>query len=119
MHGADRIGGLASANALVFGRVTGREAAGFRGKKGTGTARLDAVASPGAAHAIAELKPIMSRHCMVARTERGLAEAAEKVSDLKCLLAHDAEPSADAQAIAATRRAGLSLLSAESPGKPP
>lgn len=113
MHGADRIGGLASANALVFGRVAGREAAGFQGKKGSGAAHTNAAASPSAAHSTAELKSIMSRCCMVARTEDGLAEAAEKVSDLKCRLAHDAEPSTDAQAIAATRRAELSLLSAE------
>ena len=113
MHGADRIGGLASANALVFGRVAGREAAGFQGKKGEVTGRLDAVASPLALQTIAELKPLMSRHCMVARTEDGLAQAAEAVSDLKHRLTHSAEPSADAQAIAATRRAELSLLSAE------
>lgn len=113
MHGADRIGGLASANALVFGRVAGREAAGFRGKNGVRATRLDAIASPLASQTIAELKPLMSRHCMVARTEDGLAEAAEKVSDLKYRLARGAESSVDARAVATTRRAELSLLSAE------
>lgn len=113
MHGADRIGGLASANALVFGRVAGREAAGFRGKNGVRATRLDTIASPLASQTIAELKPLMSRHCMVARTEDGLAEAAEKVSDLKYRLARGAESSVDARAVATTRRAELSLLSAE------
>lgn len=113
MHGADRIGGLASANALVFGRVAGREAAGFRGKNGVRATRLDAIASPLASQTIAELKPLMSRHCMVARTEDGLAEAAEKVSDLKYRLARGAESSVDARVVATTRRAELSLLSAE------
>ena len=112
MHGADRIGGLASANALVFGRVAGREAAGFRSKNGARAARLDAIASSLASQTIAELKPLMSRHCMVARTEDGLAHAAEMISELKHRLEHGAEPSVDAQAIAATRRAELSLLSA-------
>lgn len=112
MHGADRIGGLASANALVFGRIAGREAAGFRGKNGVRATRLDAVASPLASQTVAELKPLMSRHCMVARTEGGLAQAAEIVSELKRRLEHGAEPSVDARAIAATRRAELSLLSA-------
>ena len=113
MHGADRIGGLASANALAFGRVAGRGAAGFQGKKDACTTRLNAMASPLASQTIAELKPLMSRHCMVARTEDGLAEAAEKVSDLKYRLARGAESSVDARVVATTRRAELSLLSAE------
>lgn len=88
MHGADRIGGLSSANALVFGKIAGSEAAGSYAP-----APLAAPALPrwardrawrasdaGAARVAAEvalLRRTMSQHCLVGRDELGLTRAVD------------------------------------------
>lgn len=88
MHGADRIGGLSSANALVFGKIAGSEAAGSYAP-----APLAAPALPrwardrawrasdaGAARVAAEvalLRRTMSQHCLVGRDELGLARVVD------------------------------------------
>ena len=89
MHGADRIGGLSSANGIVFGRITGASAA---------QAALDASETPlktdialpqrGITATDAErltrtLKHTMSTHCMINRTEAGLSIASQELEDLK------------------------------------
>lgn len=89
MHGADRIGGLSSANGIVFGRIAGASAA---------RAVLDApkaaapmgIALPehGIAAAVAQrltrcLKHTMSTYCMINRTETGLSEALHELEGLK------------------------------------
>lgn len=89
MHGADRIGGLSSANGIVFGRIAGASAA---------RAALDAPETPlktdialpqrGLAKADAErltrsLKHTMSMYCMINRTEAGLSEALQELEGLK------------------------------------
>ena len=88
MHGADRIGGLSSANGIVFGRIAGVSAA---------RAALDAPETPlktdialpqrGLAKADAErltrsLKHAMSTHCMINRTEAGLSSALQELEGL-------------------------------------
>ena len=89
MHGADRIGGLSSANGIVFGRIAGASAA---------QAALDApqtllktditLPQRGLAKADAErltrsLKHTMSTYCMINRTEAGLSEALQELEGLK------------------------------------
>ena len=89
MHGADRIGGLSSANGIVFGRIAGATAA---------QAALDApetplktdialpqhgIAKADAEHLTRSLKHTMSTHCMINRTEAGLSEALEELEGLK------------------------------------
>ena len=87
MHGADRIGGLSSANGIVFGRIAGASAA---------RAALDAPAAPMDAalpqHGIAttdadrlthSLKHTMSTYCMINRTEAGLSEALQELESLQ------------------------------------
>ena len=89
MHGADRIGGLSSANGVVFGRIAGASAA---------RAALDAPETPlktdialpqrGLAKADAErltrsLKHTMSTYCMINRTETGLSSALHELEGLK------------------------------------
>lgn len=89
MHGADRIGGLSSANGIVFGRIAGASAT---------QAALDAPETPlktdialpqrGLAKADAErlarsLKHTMSSYCMINRTETGLSEALHELEGLK------------------------------------
>ena len=89
MHGADRIGGLSSANGIVFGRIAGASAA---------RAALDAHETPlktdialpqhGIAKADAEclthsLKHTMSTYCMINRTEAGLSTALQELEGLR------------------------------------
>lgn len=89
MHGADRIGGLSSANGIVFGRIAGASAA---------QAALDAPETPlktdialpqrGLAKADAErltrsLKHTMSTYCMINRTETGLSSALHELEGLR------------------------------------
>lgn len=100
MHGADRIGGLSSANGLVFGRRAGRAAAGRATAApvpaGHVSVHLDDVPalSPAVASQMtAELKRLMSAHCMINRTEAGLTEALAGIERLQAALeaAHDHE----------------------------
>ena len=89
MHGADRIGGLSSANGIVFGRIAGVSAA--RAARGTPeTPLMTDITLPqhGLAKADAErltrsLKHTMSTHCMINRTEKGLSTALQELEGLK------------------------------------
>lgn len=89
MHGADRIGGLSSANGIVFGRIAGASAA-LAAQKEHETALKADIALPqhGIAAADAErlthsLKHTMSTYCMINRTETGLSEALHELEGLK------------------------------------
>lgn len=137
MHGADRIGGLASASALVFGHIAGKEAAraaavikaggsvGDGPRGGLWRAGLPAsaspcvarpfpcLASPSAESATRALRHAMTEHCLVERSEAGLRTTLKSIDRLRADLAREASLSEDAAAVAATRRAELSLLSAE------
>ena len=89
MHGADRIGGLSSANGIVFGRIAGASAA----RTALNTLKVAAprdAALPhrGLVRADAErltcsLKHTMSAYCMINRTETGLSEALHELEGLK------------------------------------
>ena len=119
MHGADRLGGLASANALVFGLRAGRAAALLAPESGeidkTATGNVcawrfsDACGSTDAAGVVRELRATMSAHCMVCRSEKGLAEAEERIGDLAKRLRTSSRGGAAPDAVAATRRAQLQL----------
>ena len=97
MHGADRLGGLSSANCLVYGEIAGREAA--REALGTSWASRawrhpDAHAPgrklpstqamvPADAEAMeGELRDTMSRWCMVRRDAEGLSRARRRLDGL-------------------------------------
>lgn len=77
MHGADRIGGLSTANALVFGGIAGREAArdAAAAPRCPDRAAFDAWTSARAGQAQEQLRAMMSRYALLARSEEGLAEA--------------------------------------------
>lgn len=107
MHGADRLGGLSSANGLVFGLRAGRSAAAWAqradAREACGPGALDALlartlgeepTSPAAlgdragmrarAGEIARaLQRTMSAHCLVRRTEAGLADALAEIDSLE------------------------------------
>lgn len=89
MHGADRIGGLSSANGIVFGRIAGAAAA-LAAQKETEAALKADIALP--QHGIAttdverltrSLKHTMSTYCMINRTEAGLSKAQQDLESLQ------------------------------------
>lgn len=126
MHGADRIGGLSSANGLVFGRRAGAAAAAWaRTRRRTATAgacgdpamRARAgLSEEDAADLIRELRRTMGAACMVRRTEEGLAGALAAIDAMRGELAArgvDASAASDAdRARAARLRSQLALARA-------
>lgn len=89
MHGADRIGGLSSANGIVFGRIAGASAAQAAQEPSETLLKTDvALPQRGLAKADAErltrsLKRTMSTYCMINRTESGLSSALHELEGLK------------------------------------
>lgn len=89
MHGADRIGGLSSANGIVFGRIAGASAAQAAQKEPEAALKADiALPQYGIATTDAErlthgLKHTMSTYCMINRTETGLSKALHELEGLK------------------------------------
>lgn len=128
MHGADRIGGLASANALVFGWEAGRSAAACALGREDGAAYSSAAAdmadglafgptSINAPQVIAAVKELMDRHCLVVRSEGGLAAADDTLRELEGFLADGAAGTGtglDAAATARTIRARHAVVAARS-----
>lgn len=89
MHGADRIGGLSSANGIVFGRIAGASAARAALDAPEMAASMDtALPQRGIATTEAEcltrsLKHAMSTYCMINRTEAGLSTALQELESLQ------------------------------------
>lgn len=116
MHGADRIGGLSSANGIVFGRIAGASAA--RAAQNTPETPLKTdVALPqrGLAKADTErltrsLKHTMSTYCMINRTEAGLYAAQQELEGLKSEAAALSRAHAYDSEIAALARLQSQLL---------
>lgn len=105
MHGADRIGGLSSANGLVFGRRAGQaaahaaSAAPYAGITSPRNASADArdvlqawlhaqqmrlrpLDREAAANLTARLRRTMSTHAMINRTEEGLERARRELDEI-------------------------------------
>lgn len=106
MHGADRIGGLSSANGVVFGRIAGRSAAEFA-KAAEGADRVGETDMPEigitnqtARELTTKLRHTMSTHAMIDRTDTGLSAALEIVGNLKHQMAKQSAWGAQADEIA-------------------
>ena len=115
VHGADRVGGIASAAALVFGRIAGAAAAK---ESGRGHAAATNVApnwpySPETDAVVAEMRHTMTEHAMVVRTEERLATAAQDVSRLFMRLVSTSGPAREPWQGASTVRATRQLMVAE------
>lgn len=119
MHGADRIGGLSSANGLVFGRRAGRAAARrSMGLPRAGAGRCVADWAEDRGHLLGidpqrarelygRLRETMSRHAMINRDDEGLSCAEAEVRAMLDELQRDARPQEalhDAACIAAHAR---------------
>lgn len=89
MHGADRIGGLSSANGIVFGRIAGASAARAAQDAPETPFKTDialpqrGITATDAERLTRTLKHTMSTHCMINRTEAGLSIASQELEDLK------------------------------------
>ena len=89
MHGADRIGGLSSANGIVFGRIAGASAALAAQNTHEETPKADialpqhGIAAPDAERLTRSLKHTMSTYCMINRTEAGLSKAQQDLESLQ------------------------------------
>lgn len=89
MHGADRIGGLSSANGIVFGRIAGASAALAAQKEPEAALKADialpqyGIATTDAERLTRSLKHTMSTYCMINRTETGLSKALHELEGLK------------------------------------
>lgn len=126
MHGADRIGGLSSANCMVFGQIAGREAAtwakGVQTNQHGGTdalnkhpqisidghtcmiegARLALAASPQASFIIQSLQEVMYANCMLLKDNTSMMYALTTIGDLHKQLIATKVPSTDSRDIAET-----------------
>ena len=105
MHGADRIGGLSSANGLVFGEIAGKSAATeARGTMAADDAILLHAHSIPDAHAIrSRLRSLMTENAMIARSADGLTRAIRFCTDALEEMERNAPATAAADAAAALR----------------
>jgi len=103
IHGANRIGGNALAECLVFGEIVGRVAAGYRKESPPElpkevlnrirerAARRVAPVTSGQArrplNILSELQNLMYRNLGIVRTEEGISEAVNRISSLRETLA--------------------------------
>lgn len=106
MHGADRIGGLSTANGLVFGTVAGHSAARFASAAHAAPEEyhFDACSAPGCRDALLQLQQTMFEHAMIRRNESGLEAALDTVDALHRRVTASLLPSEDPGEIAKTRR---------------
>ena len=116
MHGADRIGGLSSANGIVFGRIAGASAARAAQDPPQTLLKTDiALPQRGLAKADAErltrsLKHTMSTYCMINRTETGLSAAPQELESLSAETTSLSLQNAQDSEIAALARLQSQLL---------
>lgn len=116
MHGADRIGGLSTANGLVFGGIAGRSAA-KRASELDADSSLEGVEAPPLAQApvsigfdcfavpeakarFAALQDLMYRNAMCIRTEEGLTSALAAIREMRAEVDERREPAANAADVA-------------------
>ena len=110
MHGVDRIGGLSSANGIVFGRIAGASAALAAQKEPEAALKADitlpqyGIAATDAERLTHSLRHTMSTFCMINRTETGLSEALQQLESLQDEATALNKPHANDSEIAALAR---------------
>lgn len=88
MHGADRIGGLSSANGLVFGWAAGRAAA----RQSAGVAKGQSLRIAPQREDLLALRRAMDEHCLLGRTAEGLGAMARLLDELDASVAAGGSP---------------------------
>lgn len=113
MHGADRIGGLSTANGLTFGGIAGRTAAEICAAASQPPENMVfsefAVADTRAP--FQTLQKTMSENALIERSEEGLTDALKKIEGL--FRAASGTETDDVEAIVRTRRLRGQLLTAQ------
>ena len=113
MHGADRIGGLSTANGLVYGGKAGAAAARRAETDCTAPEALEfsLLAASDWAQRFRSLQQIMTAHALVCRSEEGLTQALSQVRSLAAGM--DLSPSRDVAQVTGTRRLQGQLKTAQ------
>jgi L-aspartate oxidase len=116
MHGADRIGGLSTANGLVFGTIAGESAAVYAHSARTGpdAVEYETFAAGDLAEQLKILQQTMFENAMVLRRESGLQEALNTVRQLRGSVTAAMEPTEDPLQAARTQRFLARCCTAES-----
>ena len=117
MHGADRLGGLSTANCLVFGMRAGESAARWAAHDASTLGERElpawtAVASTAAQAAEEGMRAAMDEHCMALRSMAGLEQAAAALERCASDLEGGLAPSSNPRDAAFTRRTALRLQTA-------
>lgn len=113
MHGADRLGGLSTANGLVFGGIAGRAAAraAADAPDPVQSCAVDGLGMKDINQMQTKLQAIMSQNAMVVRREEGLQKALDAVLDMESYL--PMHPTNDPAEVAAAMRFKGRLHTAE------
>ena len=85
MHGADRIGGLSTANGLVFGKIAGKSASRYASSKGLSEKEEVEFALyeiEGAEELILEVQEIMFKNAMIEKSEVGVKNSLLKLEEI-------------------------------------
>ncbi|EPB9412279.1 FAD-binding protein [Clostridium perfringens] len=85
MHGADRIGGLSTANGLVFGKIAGKSASRYASSKGLSEkeeVEFEAYEIEGAGDLILEVQEIMFKNAMIEKSEVGVKNSLLKLEEI-------------------------------------
>lgn len=116
MHGADRIGGLSTANGLVFGTIAGRSASAYAANAAGCPEEYEftVLAGEELEEKRKRLQQLMFENAMIARCEAGLSSALETVRQLRGEVLNSRKPVTDTAAIARTHRFLARLSTAES-----
>ncbi|EJT5935464.1 FAD-binding protein [Clostridium perfringens] len=85
MHGADRIGGLSTANGLVFGRIAGESASRYASSKSLSEkeeVEFEAYEIERAEELILEVQEIMFKNAMIEKSEVGVKNSLLKLEEI-------------------------------------
>lgn len=115
MHGADRIGGLSTANGLVFGTRAGYSAAqdAAQADAPPGFCEFTLMGGNNARDALKQLQETMTRSAMIVRTGVGLTQALHEVEALSARVLQEAVPCEDVLQGIETHRMLSRCLTAE------
>ena len=86
MHGADRIGGLSTANGLVFGKIAGESASKYAQRVNCldgDEIELSINQVENAEELLIDLQNLMFKYAMIEKSEEGIVEAINLLEDIK------------------------------------
>ncbi len=103
MHGADRIGGLSTANGLVFGRIAGRSSVNCETASVPEYCNFDGYSVVNTAETLSALREIMFRSAMIERSEENSSKALALIGKMQEKMRANRHSDENVVAIATTR----------------